>query len=150
MTEARSNASIREDLRTCFEQTAECVRQTDFSRLKDTVYLDHAGTTLYPECLIQNVTADLLHNTYGNPHSQNPSSARTADAVLSIRRRLLQHFDAPSDVYDIVFTSGATAAIKLVGEYFPWSSSSECCYTLENHNSVLGIREYPLACGSQI
>jgi molybdenum cofactor sulfurtransferase len=45
--------------------------------------------------------------------------------------------------YICVFTSGATSALKLVGEAFPWSAESEYWYTVENHNSVLGIREYP-------
>lgn len=50
--------------------------------------------------------------------------------------------------YKCIFTSGATAALKLVGEAFPWSHQSSYMYTMENHNSVLGIREYPiiLAC----
>lgn len=45
--------------------------------------------------------------------------------------------------YKCVFTSGATAALKLVGEAFPWTRSSHYMYTMENHNSVLGLREYP-------
>jgi uncharacterized membrane protein len=38
-----------------------------------------------------------------------------------------------------VFTAGATSALKLVGEAFPWSSKSEYLYMMENHNSKLGI-----------
>jgi len=49
-----------------------------------------------------------------------------------------------------VFTSGATSALKLVGETFPWSAESEYWYTSENHNSVLGIREYALDQGAAV
>ncbi|KAA8527170.1 hypothetical protein F0562_008601 [Nyssa sinensis] len=54
---------------------------------------------------------------------------------------------SPRD-YKCIFTSGATAALKLVGEAFPWSSQSSFMYTMENHNSVLGIREYALNKGA--
>ncbi|AAG10824.1 Similar to molybdopterin cofactor sulfurase [Arabidopsis thaliana] len=50
--------------------------------------------------------------------------------------------------YSCLFTSGATAALKLVGETFPWTQDSNFLYTMENHNSVLGIREYALAQGA--
>lgn len=36
--------------------------------------------------------------------------------------------------------SGATAAIKLVGEDFPFSGKSSFFYLRINHNSVLGVR----------
>lgn len=39
-----------------------------FHILADTVYLDHAGTTLYSDQQIHKVTQDLLENTFGNPH----------------------------------------------------------------------------------
>jgi molybdenum cofactor sulfurtransferase len=51
--------------------------------------------------------------------------------------------------YAVIFTSGATAAQKLVGECFPWSPSSEFCHTMDNHTSILGIREYVRAAGAQ-
>lgn len=57
--------------------------------------------------------------------------------------QVLNFFNASPREYKCIFTSGATAALKLVGETFPWSSQSTFMYTMENHNSVLGIREYP-------
>lgn len=56
---------------------------------------------------------------------------------------MLRYFKASPKEYKCIFTSGATGALKLVGEFFPWSKESHFMYTLENHNSVLGIREYP-------
>lgn len=57
--------------------------------------------------------------------------------------QVLSFFNASPGEYNCIFTSGATSALKLVGETFPWSSKSTYMYTMENHNSVLGIREYP-------
>lgn len=57
--------------------------------------------------------------------------------------QILSFYNASPKEYKCIFTSGATAALKLVGEAFPWESQSSFMYTMENHNSVLGIREYP-------
>jgi len=57
--------------------------------------------------------------------------------------QVLDYLNASPKEYKCIFTSGATAALKLVGECFPWSRESYYVYTMENHNSVLGIREYP-------
>ena len=61
--------------------------------------------------------------------------------------KVLDYCNASAKEYKCIFTSGATAALKLVGEAFPWSRESCFMYTTENHNSVLGIREYPLIYG---
>lgn len=37
----------------------------------DTIYLDHAGTTLYAKSLMERFTADMISNLYGNPHSSS-------------------------------------------------------------------------------
>jgi len=34
--------------------------------------------------------------------------------------------------------------MKLVAEAFPWSEHSTFAYTLDNHNSVVGMRGYAL------
>lgn len=47
----------------------------------------------------------------------------------------------------MVFTKSATDGLKLVGETFPWSQGSMFRYLRENHNSVLGVREYALQGG---
>lgn len=57
--------------------------------------------------------------------------------------QVLDYCNASPKDYKCIFTSGATAALKLVGEAFPWSCNSNFMYTMENHNSVIGIREYP-------
>ncbi|NXV47308.1 MOCOS sulfurase, partial [Uria aalge] len=109
-------------------------------------YLDHAGSALFPESLLKAFTDDLRNNVYGNPHSQNISSKLTYDTIEHVRYRILQHFHTTAEDYTIIFTSGCTAALKLVAEAFPWipegtkQPSSRFCYLTDSHTSVVGIR----------
>ncbi|GJR66145.1 molybdenum cofactor sulfurase isoform X1 [Tanacetum coccineum] len=124
------------------------IRATEFKRLDGSVYLDHGGATLYSELQMEAIFKDLTSNVYGNPHSQSSSSITTSDIVEDARLQALNICNASPKEYKCIFTSGATAALKLVGEAFPWSSQSTFMYTIENHNSVLGIREYALDKGA--
>lgn len=124
------------------------IRASEFKRLEGIVYLDHAGATLYSETQMEAVAKDLTSNVYGNPHSQSDTSIATSDIISASRQQVLDYFNASPKDYKCIFTSGATAALKLVGEGFPWSRESCYMYTMENHNSVLGIREYALDQGA--
>ncbi|XP_068424391.1 molybdenum cofactor sulfurase isoform X2 [Clinocottus analis] len=122
----------------------------EFTRIKGITYLDHAATTLYPELLVRDYLQDVSRNMYGNPHSHHSSSRLTQDTVDRVRYRVLQHFNATPEEYSVIFTSGCTAALKLVAESFPWRSPTEneagshFCYLTDSHTSVVGIRG--LAC----
>ncbi|KAM7495726.1 hypothetical protein LguiB_030335 [Lonicera macranthoides] len=124
------------------------IRATQFNRLDGVVYLDHAGATLYSELQMEAIFKDLTSNVYANPHSQSNSSSITCDNVEAVRQKILSFYNASPKEYKCIFTSGATAALKLVGEAFPWERQSSFMYTMENHNSVLGIREYALSKGA--
>ncbi|KFO27398.1 molybdenum cofactor sulfurase [Fukomys damarensis] len=88
-----------------------------------------------------------MENVYGNPHSQNITSKLTHDTVEQVRYRVLAHFHTTPEDYSIIFTSGSTAALKLVAEAFPWVSrgpengGSQFCYLTDNHTSVVGMRK---------
>lgn len=71
-----------------------------------------------------------------------PLGGRCEDIISSCRLQVLSHFGADPSEYDCVFTSGATAALKLVAECFPWSPDSALVYPYNSHTSVLGMREY--------
>ena len=47
------------------------------------------------------------------------------------RNRILKFFNTSSEDYVVVFTSGATQALHIVGEIFPWSKESEFVYLSE-------------------
>ncbi|KAG0471150.1 hypothetical protein HPP92_015696 [Vanilla planifolia] len=124
------------------------IRASEFKRLEGLVYLDHAGATLYTEAQIQAVFRDLSANVYGNPHSQSDSSKATSEVISEARQQVLSYFNASPKDYKCIFTSGVTGALKLIGETFPWTRESCFMYTVLNHNSVLGIREYALNHGA--
>ncbi|XP_053427085.1 molybdenum cofactor sulfurase [Nycticebus coucang] len=127
------------------------LRAREFGRLAGTIYLDHAGATLFPKSQLENFTRDLMENVYGNPHSQNISSKLTHDTVEQVRYRILAHFHTTAEDYSVIFTAGSTAALKLVAEAFPWvspgpdSSGSRFCYLTDSHTSVVGMRQVTAA-----
>ncbi|XP_053570573.1 molybdenum cofactor sulfurase [Bombina bombina] len=122
------------------------IRKKEFSRIGDSIYLDHVGTALFPQSLLERFMKDLSENVYGNPHSQNIISRLTHDTVEHVRYRILQHFNTDADDYTVIFTSGSTAALKCAAETFPWTSKgsdnkgSHFCYFTDNHTSVVGMR----------
>uniref|UniRef100_A0A6I8PQE9 Molybdenum cofactor sulfurase n=1 Tax=Ornithorhynchus anatinus TaxID=9258 RepID=A0A6I8PQE9_ORNAN len=130
----------------------EDMRDREFGRLRGTTYLDHAGATLFPQSQLTRFMKDLSENVYGNPHSQNLSSKLTFDTTEHVRYRILEHFNTTAEDYTVIFTSGSTAALKLVGEVFPWNPptselpGSRFCYLTDSHTSVVGLRAitYPL------
>eukprot|EP00753_Platysulcus_tardus_P021037 PLAT8594.1.p1 GENE.PLAT8594.1~~PLAT8594.1.p1 ORF type:complete len:800 (-),score=345.06 PLAT8594.1:852-3251(-) len=126
----------------------EGVRSSDFPDGGGVTYLDHAGATLYRKSQIDAVAAELKERMFGNPHSQGPVSSDTAMAVEGVRLAVLRFFNASPSDYAVVFTSGATAALKTVGEQFPWAPGRRFVALLQNHNSVVGIREYARAAGA--
>lgn len=52
----------------------------------------------------------------------------------------MRHFNTTANEYDVVFTTNATAALKLVAETFHFEQGG-FYYCQENHTSILGMRE---------
>ncbi|KAK7901334.1 hypothetical protein WMY93_018103 [Mugilogobius chulae] len=123
-----------------YEGNFQDMVEKEFRRIKGVTYLDHAAATLYPESVIQNYSQDISTSLYGNPHSRSPSSRLTHDTVERVRYRILQHFSADPEQYSVIFTSGCTAALKLLAETFPWRSESVFSYLTDSHTSVVGMR----------
>lgn len=116
-------------------------------------YLDHAGATLAATSQLARAFEELSAGAFGNPHSQLglvPPEHSTAGGIARVRRQALRFFRASEDEYELVFTSGATAALKLVGECFPWTGDSVFAHAVDSHTSVLGIRGYAEKQGAAI
>lgn len=93
---------------------------------------------------MQKVHSDLISNVYCNPHTNK----LTADHIDQVRFKILHWFNTTSDDYSVIFTSGATASLKILAESFDFDDSSSplgdggCfSYLRDNHTSVLGMRE---------
>lgn len=120
------------------------LRQGDFSRL-DTLqqtYLDYTGAALYPTSLVKQHSQSLMQSVLGNPHSNNPSSSCSSTQIRTAKNDVLNFFEADANIYEVIFTANATAAIKLVAESFAFQAGSRLLLTADNHNSINGIREY--------
>lgn len=120
----------------------EQLRRTDYSRLDehDHVYLDYTGAGLYADSQLRAHLDMLRGDVLGNPHSGSPSSLATTTLVESARRAVLQFFNA-TEHYTAIFTANATGALKHVGESYAFEHGSRLLLTVDNHNSVNGIRE---------
>lgn len=53
---------------------------------------------------------------------------------------MLAYFNADKDLYDVVFTASATAAIKLVADCFR-DQGFDYYYHKDSHSSLVGVRE---------
>ncbi|KRT84437.1 hypothetical protein AMK59_2598, partial [Oryctes borbonicus] len=107
--------------------------------LTDVCYLDHAGSTLYSEKQMSNILSDFSNNLYSNPHSNSTSSKITHDCIDQVRYQILNHFNTNTDEYSVIFTNGATGALKLISESFDYNNG-HFVYLQDNHTSVLGMR----------
>eukprot|EP00759_Apiculatamorpha_spiralis_P014660 PhF_6_TR21201/c0_g2_i2/m.30604/K15631/ABA3; molybdenum cofactor sulfurtransferase len=112
------------------------------------LYVDVMGSARHDALTVNKMISAL--NTdgeyLGNPHSTHAPGRSTGLLVQDARHQILQFFGATEE-YDVIFTANTTQALKMVGEYFPWSTNvkhSVYAVTQEAHNSLLGIRSYAL------
>jgi selenocysteine lyase/cysteine desulfurase len=136
-----------------YEQThvLDALRASEYRRLDEQrqVYLDYTGGSLHAESQVRQHAELLSGHVFGNPHSASPSSLGMTTLVERTRRAVLAWFNA-QDGYTAVFTQNATAALKHVGESYPFAPGGRCLLTVDNHNSVNGIRELARAKGAAV
>lgn len=128
------------------------LRATDYSRLDRLghVYLDYTVGGLYSESQLEQHMTLLRNHVFGNPHSANPTSLEMTRLVEQARDCVLKYFNAAPDEYAAIFTSNASGALKLVGEAYPFDTKGQYLLTLDNHNSVNGIREFARFKGARV
>lgn len=144
------------------------LRASEYARL-DTgeTYIDWMGSAVFPQSLVQQHATLLLdpRNVFGNPHSRSErsvsrlracasadshSSQRSAAHAADARSAVLRFFDADPADYTVVFTQNATAALKLVGEAYPFTSQNGLVLGVDSHNSVHGIRVFAEKGGASV
>jgi selenocysteine lyase/cysteine desulfurase len=118
------------------------LRKKEYSTLDKLghVYLDYTGGNIHPRCLLDKHYRYLKEAVFGNPHSTNPVSKLSEKLIDEARQKVLDFFNAQD--YYCVFTQNASGALQIVGECYPFSRDSHLLLTVDNHNSVNGIREY--------
>eukprot|EP00890_Picochlorum_soloecismus_P005965 jgi/Picsp_1/636/NSC_00632-R1_molybdenum cofactor sulfurase len=113
-------------------------------------YMDHTGSGIYLNSQVERQKEILLSGVMGNPHSKSTSSQMATEKVESMRRKIMEFFNASPEEYQVVFSRSATGALQMLGESFPWSEGGSFAYLVSNHNSVLGIRSYAESKGAKI
>jgi len=128
------------------------LRDREFSRLdaQHHAYLDYAGSALYGDSQLRAHHALLRQGLFGNPHSDSDTSRASTAVIDAARRMVLRFFDVDESTHDLCFTANTSAAIKLVAEAYPFSAEAGCYLSVDNHNSVNGIREYARRAGAAV
>jgi molybdenum cofactor sulfurtransferase len=99
-----------------------------------------------PTLRVRGLTCSVIISPLTHPdHSSKLSAALTATA----RAAVLSFFNAPPGS-TVIFTANASAALKLVGEAFPFTPEAAFILPEDAHNSVHGIREFARAKGAPI
>ena len=129
----------------------DAIRAADYSRLDAAgdAYLDYTGAGLYAASQIREHGELLTSSLLGNPHSGSPASLSATHLVERTRRAVLDWFNAGDD-YTAIFTLNATGGLKHVGESYPFAAGGRLLLSVDNHNSVNGIREFALARGASV
>jgi selenocysteine lyase/cysteine desulfurase len=130
----------------------DVLRATEYARLDRAghVYLDYTGGGLYAESQVRAHLDMLVNNTFGNPHSSNPTSLASTRLMEQARSSVLEFFHASPDEYVPIFTANASGALKLVGESYPFGPGGHFLLLFDNHNSVNGIREFAHSKGGEV
>ena len=130
----------------------DAMRAREYRRLDDQhhAYLDYTGGSLHAESQVLEHAKLLNAHIFGNPHSASPSSHSMTTLVEQARRAVLDWFNASPDEYVAIFTANATGALKHVGESYPFSPGAGLLLTVDNHNSVNGIRQFAKARGAPV
>jgi selenocysteine lyase/cysteine desulfurase len=130
----------------------DALRASEYARLDEQqhVYLDYTGGGLHADAQIRAHAELLTKHVFGNPHSASLTSSGMTQLVEESRQAVLDWFHAPAGEYTAIFTANATGALKLVGESYPFTPAGRYLMTVDNHNSVNGIREFARAKGAAV
>lgn len=159
---------MADDPHCCYPEPVDSIRETQYPSLKGnlplfswialpfsltgrgchvgTIYLDHAGLTPPSKSLINGFAQSVTSHIYGNPHSFSSAAQLSSDLVDDVRFRILRFVNASPDLFDVVFTSNATAGIRLVIEGLrdylaSRNAGMRYVYHVESHTSAVGARE---------
>ena len=106
----------------------EALRNREFSRLDKhkQVYMDYTGGGLHSSSQVTRHMEYLLTSVHGNPHSVNPTSMASTEAVEAARQKVLAFFNATED-YHCIFTPNASGASRLWASATPSKRMGPIC-----------------------
>lgn len=104
------------------------------------MYFDNASSLPYSNNILKQFEDD-FNLTLSNPHSLSNISTNTQNIVDDTRKIILNFINADDKIYDCIFTNGTTDSFCKICNYLNFNHNSKFIYTIDNHTSVLGIRE---------
>lgn len=126
------------------------LRTSDFKRLdlqsQPSYYLDYTGAGLYPESLIEEFKKTLTSKVFGNPHSTNPTSQLSSQSTLKAKLAILEFLDADSEIYDLVWTSNATGAMRILAEGYDFQPGQKLIIGTDSHSEFIVFPSYLAYC----
>ena len=127
-------------------------RSVELSRLQAAgiTYLDYTGAAVYPESLVRRDADRLTESVLGNPHAENLPSRQSTTDLDAARAAVIAFLNADPDQYVVILTANATAACRLVAESFRFGADSPLVLSVDNHNSVNGVREFARRAGAPV
>ncbi|KIL94685.1 hypothetical protein FAVG1_01616 [Fusarium avenaceum] len=129
-----------------YNAAVEEFREAEYPMIKESIYLDHAGSTLCSKSLMDSFAREMTTVLHGNPHSASPSSQQSTSRVEDARMNLLTFFGADPAEYDVVFVANATAGVKLVVDAMRTQPDGFLyAYHQACHTSLVGVREESVA-----
>lgn len=114
------------------------------------VHLDHAASPPPPISAITAFATKLSTSLYFNPHSHVPTHQEVDDMRSRVMHILFGLNQRDQEGWDMVWTSGTSASLKLVAENFLWCPRSKYRYLKESHTSLVGVRGCALAGGAEV
>ncbi|KAG6879539.1 hypothetical protein C0992_001687 [Termitomyces sp. T32_za158] len=118
--------------------------------LSELLHLDHAASPPPPISAVTAFATKLSSSIYSNPHSHGPTHQEIDGMRSRVMHILFGLNQRDQEGWDLIWTSGTTASLKLVAESFPWSPRSRYRYLKESHTSVVGVRGCALAGGAEV
>lgn len=113
-------------------------------------YLDYTGAALPSRTQLRAHERLMRSSLLGNPHAEHAPSRASTEAIEAARAATLRFLAADPHDYRVCFTANASAAGKLVAEGFRFRSGGELALSVDNHNSVNGLREYARRAGARL
>jgi len=105
----------------------DCAPPNTAPRRTRPVYLDYTGGSLFAESQIEEHMSFLRSGVFGNPHSNNPTSAAMTGHLEGTRRSVLSFFNASPDEYILAFTPTQLEGSSLSGSPFHLRRTADCC-----------------------
>ena len=118
----------------------EELRSQEFFQLNSGAFVDFGGS--FPIC---QSSVSRIEEYANDLYSSYPSASSPAPSIdleiESFRKDLLSLFHTDSSKYTIFFAENTSSVLRSLGHAFPWGKGHKFIYNVDNHNSILGIRQ---------